>query len=78
LLKFRGPAALPPSPFRPMDDKQLQKLIRQNAARVAKANAAKARDADGRRYDPTLPAVRNDDEEIERAHFFSEMKKREF
>jgi hypothetical protein len=60
-----------------MDDKQLQKLIRQNAAKVAKA--AKARDSrDGRQYDPTLPAPRTDAEDMERLHFFKEMKKREF
>jgi hypothetical protein len=60
-----------------MDDKQLQKLIRQNAARVAQANkAAKARD--GRQYDQTLPPARNEDEDLDRVHFFREMKKREF
>ena len=57
-----------------MDDKQLQKLIRQNAARVAKAS--KARDV--RQYDPTLPPTRIDEEDIERSHFFKEMKRREF
>jgi hypothetical protein len=57
-----------------MDDKQLQKLIRQNAAKAAKA--AKARQ--GRTYDPTLPAARTDDDDIEREHFFKEMKRREF
>ncbi len=61
-----------------MDDKQFQKLIKQNAKRVAEANkAAKAR-SDGRRYDPTLPAPRAEDEDIERTHFFKEMKRREF
>jgi hypothetical protein len=60
-----------------MDDKQLQKLIRQNAARVAKATeAAKARE--NRRYDQTLPAPRNDEADIDREHFFKEMKRREF
>ncbi|HYV98086.1 MAG TPA: hypothetical protein VE967_11570 [Gemmatimonadaceae bacterium] len=60
-----------------MDDKQLQKLIRQNAKRAAEAaKAAKAKD--GRRYDPTLPASRTDDDDLERDHFFKEMKRREF
>jgi hypothetical protein len=60
-----------------MNDKQLQKLIRQNAAKVAKAaEAAKARK--DRQYDPTLPAPRDDDADLERAHFFKEMKRREF
>lgn len=57
-----------------MDDKQLQKLIRQNAAKVAKA----AKASKGRRYDPTLPPPRTEDEDIERDHFFKEMKRREF
>ena len=60
-----------------MEDKQLQKLIRQNAARVAKANKA-AKDKDGRRFDPTLPPTRAEDDDIERSHFFKEMKRREF
>lgn len=53
------------------DDKQLQALVRKNAAKAAKAKA-KTR----RRYDETLPPV--DDEDEERHRFFSEMKKREF
>ena len=61
-----------------MDAKQLAKLVRQNAAKAEKA--AKARQS--RRYDPTLDATRGaeDDEEqdIERTHFFKEMKRREF
>jgi hypothetical protein len=60
-----------------MDDKQLQKLIRQNAARAAQAAKA-AKNRDGRRYDPTLPPQRSDDDDIERDHFFKEMRKREF
>ena len=63
-----------------MDDKQLAKLIRQNAARAEKlANARK-----GRNYDHTLAATRRpedaaeDDETVEREHFFKEMKRREF
>ena len=62
-----------------MDDKQLQKLIRQDAAKAEKL--AKARK--GRAYDPTLDATRrgtggDEDSEVERAHFFKEMKRREF
>jgi hypothetical protein len=57
-----------------MDEKQLQKLIRQNAAKAAKL--AKARD--GRQFDKTLPPRRDDDNDIEREHFFKEMKRREF
>lgn len=56
-----------------MDDKQLQKLVRQNAAKAKKL--AKARD--GRKYDKTLPVAPEDDD-IEREKFFDEMKKREF
>lgn len=60
-----------------MDDKQLQKLIRQNAAKVAQAaKAAKSRDP--RKFDSTLPAPRDDDTDLERNHFFKEMKRREF
>ena len=61
-----------------MDDKQLQKLIRQNAARVAQAAKAAKQRSDGRQFDPTLPAPRNDDEDLDREHFFKEMKRREF
>ena len=63
-----------------MDDKQLAKLIRQNAAKAERL--AKARK--GRAYDPTLEATRGneggdaDDPGIERDHFFKEMKRREF
>ena len=56
-----------------MDDKQLQKLVRQNAAKAEKL--AKARD--GRKFDKTLPAA-PEDSDIERDKFFKEMKKREF
>ena len=61
-----------------MDDKQLQKLIRQNAKKVAAANKAAKAARDGRRFDPTLPAPRTEEEDIERSHFFKEMKRREF
>jgi len=57
-----------------MDEKQLQKLIRQNAAKAAKL----AKGRDGRQFDKTLPPKRDDDDDIERDHFFKEMKKREF
>ena len=59
-----------------MDEKQLAKLVRQNAARAAEL--AKARK--GRAYDPTLRPPPDDDEDaaIERERFFKEMKRREF
>jgi hypothetical protein len=56
-----------------MDEKQLAKLVRQNAAKAAKL--AKARD--GRQFDKTLPKP-PEDADIERSKFFKEMKKREF
>jgi hypothetical protein len=58
-----------------MDEKQLAKLVRQNAAKAAQV--AKARK--GRAYDPTLPPT-DDDEDVavERQRFFKEMKRREF
>jgi hypothetical protein len=58
-----------------MDEKQLQKLIRQNAAKAAKL--AKARD--GRQFDKTLPQRREDEaDDVERERFFKEMRRREF
>jgi hypothetical protein len=62
-----------------VDEKQLAKLIRQNAAKAKKV--AKARD--GAAYDETLsinrpPGAEDEDESIERDHFFKEMKRREF
>jgi hypothetical protein len=58
-----------------MDEKQLAKLVRQNAARAAQV--AKARK--GRAYDPTLrPTDDDDDVVLERDRFFKEMKRREF
>ena len=58
-----------------MDEKQLAKLVRQNAARAAEL--AKARK--GRAYDPTLPPTDdNEDDAIERDRFFKEMKRRDF
>jgi len=57
-----------------MDAKQLAKLVRQNAAKAEKL--AKARQS--RRYDKTLPPAQDNEEDVEREHFFKEMKKREF
>jgi len=57
-----------------MDDKQLQKLIRKNAAKAEKL--AKARDS--RKFDKTLPPPQDEESDVERTHFFKEMKKREF
>ena len=57
-----------------MDEKQLAKLVRQNAAKAEKL--AKARQS--RRYDKTLPPSADEEEDIERDHFFKEMKRREF
>ena len=57
-----------------MDEKQLAKLVRQNAAKAEKL--AKSRSS--RRYDKTLPPPRDEDSDIEREHFFKEMKRREF
>lgn len=57
-----------------MDEKQLAKLVRQNAAKAEKL--AKARQS--RRYDKTLPPPSDEEEDLERDHFFKEMKKREF
>ncbi|HKS07231.1 MAG TPA: hypothetical protein VJR92_13070 [Gemmatimonadaceae bacterium] len=54
----------------------MQKLIRQNAKRVAEAQKA-AKNRDGRKFDPTLPPAQDDDD-VERTHFFKEMKRREF
>jgi hypothetical protein len=70
--------SLSPHPFRgltgTMDEKQLQKLIKKNAAKAAKL--AKARD--GRQFDKTLPPPADEDSDVERTHFFKEMKRREF
>ncbi len=58
-----------------MDEKQLAKLVRKNAAMAEKL--AKARK--GRAYDPTLPPTdEEEDVAIERDRFFKEMKRREF
>ena len=58
-----------------MDEKQLAKLVRKNAAMAEKL--AKARK--GRAYDPTLPPTNEEEDvSIERDRFFKEMKRREF
>jgi len=58
-----------------MDEKQLAKLVRKNAALAEKL--AKARK--GRAYDTTLPPTNEDEDvSVERQRFFKEMKRREF
>jgi hypothetical protein len=61
-----------------MDDKQLAKLVRKNAEKAAKLAKARSK----RFIDPTIeatsPPEEDDDAAIERAHFFKEMKRREF
>lgn len=58
-----------------MDEKQLAKLIRKNAARAEKLAKGRA----GNNYDKTLPPKPEDDsQDIDREHFFKEMKRREF
>ncbi len=57
-----------------MDEKQLAKLIRKNAERAEKL----AKGRSGKNYDNTLPAKPEDDTDMDREHFFKEMKRREF
>lgn len=57
-----------------MDEKQLQKLIRKNAAKAEKL----AKGRDGRKFDNTLPPPQDEDSDVERTAFFKEMKRREF
>ena len=59
-----------------MDEKQLAKLIRKNAAKAARPS--KLRPA--KKYDPTLTTRRPEEDEAdaERTQLFKEMKKREF
>jgi hypothetical protein len=58
-----------------MDEKQLAKLIRKNTAAAEKL----AKGRQGKKYDNTLPPKPDDDsQDIDREHFFKEMKRREF
>ena len=62
-----------------MDEKQLAKLIRQNAAKAEKLTMARK----SKKYDPTLAATQgeeesDDDSSLERQQFFKDMKRREF
>ena len=57
-----------------MNEKQLAKLIKQNAAKAAKPSRLRP----ARAYDATLPQREEDDAEVERKQMFKEMKKREF
>lgn len=57
-----------------MNEQQLAKLIRKNAAKAARPS--KLRPA--RRYDSTLPDRPDEDADVERAQMFEEMRKREF
>ena len=57
-----------------MDAKQLAKLVRKNAEKAEKLAQARK----SRRYDKTLPPEADDDTDLEREHFFKEMKRREF
>lgn len=57
-----------------MNDKQLAKLIRQNAAKAAQPSRLRPAKA----YDATLPEREEDDADAERKQMFKEMKKREF
>jgi hypothetical protein len=57
-----------------MNEKQLAKLIKQNAAKAAKPSRLRPAKA----YDPTLPGREEDDADVERKQMFKEMKKREF
>ena len=57
-----------------MNEKQLAKLIKQNAAKAAKPSRLRP----ARAYDATLPQREEDDAEVERKQLFKEMNKREF
>jgi hypothetical protein len=57
-----------------MDEKQLAKLIRKNVEKAEKLSKGRA----GKNYDNTLPPKPEDDTDMDREHFFKEMKRREF
>jgi hypothetical protein len=57
-----------------MDEKQLAKLIRKNTERAEKMSKGRQ----GKTYDNTLPPKPDDDTDLDREHFFKEMKRREF
>jgi hypothetical protein len=58
-----------------MDEKQLAKLIKKNVAKAEKMSKGRS----GKNYDNTLPAKPDDDSaDVDRDHFFKQMKKREF
>jgi hypothetical protein len=60
-----------------VNDKQLAKLIRQNAAKAEKKSNARR----GRTFDPTLDATQGTtdaENDLERQRMFKEMKRREF
>src|SRR3954469_5667778 len=65
-----------PTPSRSqMDEKQLAKLIRKNAALAEKLSKGRS----GKNYNNTLPPKPEDDSaDVDREHFFKEMKRREF
>ena len=59
-----------------MDDKQLAKLIRKNAAKAAQPSRLRP----AKKYDPTLQNREDEDDAAanERTQMFKEMKRREF
>jgi hypothetical protein len=57
-----------------MDEKQLAKLIRKNVEKAEKLSKGRS----GKNYDSTLPQKPEDDNDLDREHFFKEMKRREF
>ena len=57
-----------------MDEKQLAKLIRKNVKKAEELSKGRA----GNNYDNTLPPKPEDDTDMDREHFFKEMKRREF
>jgi len=57
-----------------MNEKQLAALIRKNAAKAAQA----AKNRAPKNYDATLPSRDQDDQDLERADMFKEMRRREF